>query len=255
MRVFQCNSCHFRNMKEQDPWSSNHLSHCNGKSADFCFGEGLHLGLQTTCSSCSALFGQCKKHVWRAEKQQVLPTSRASSVRRCLWSVCCLRHTLEHSLNPGVDETNVEFGAIRKTQKDTKCSHKLLKRCHRQTHRVGFCGGVKAPHCVACDGVHCFQDGCHSRTGNDVSPDKAVSIKLLLELQKLCDVRLFESRSKENVLKLCLHAMFHIVSFVRGFRGKELPALSLDAMAAHEQPSNPMLAHTMTALCRRMKGE
>jgi hypothetical protein len=44
-----------------------------------------------------------------------------------------------------------------------------------------------------------------------------------MELQKLYKVKLFECRSNEEVLKICLHAP-HIVSFVGGFRGKEMPA-------------------------------
>jgi hypothetical protein len=103
-----------------------------------------------------------------------------------------------------------------------------------------------------------FKDVCHSRMGDDIRPDKAMNIELLLEIQKLYEIKLFECRSNEEVLKLCLHAVFHIVGFVGGFRGEEMPMLSLDAIAkylAYGQPTNPKLAHVMIALRGRVKGE
>jgi hypothetical protein len=52
--------------------------------------------------------------------------------------------------------------------------------------------------------------------------------------------------------------VFHIVGFVGGFRGEEMPMLSLDAMAkylAYDQLADPKLAHVMIALRGKVKGE
>ena len=91
---------------------------------------------------------------------------------------------------------------------------------------------------------------------DDICPDKAMIIELLLELQKLYKIKLFESLSTKEVLKFCLHAIFHVISFGRGFRGEEMPILIRDAMAkylAYEQPSNSRLAHVVIALGARVK--
>jgi hypothetical protein len=100
--------------------------------------------------------------------------------------------------------------------------------------------------------------GCHGRMGDDIRPDKAIGIELLLEIQKLYEAKLFKCKTNEEVLDLCLHAVFQIVSFVGGFRGEEMPMMSLDAIAKyleHDQPSDPLLAHVMLALRGRVKGE
>jgi hypothetical protein len=103
-----------------------------------------------------------------------------------------------------------------------------------------------------------FKLGCHSRMGDDIRPDKAMAIELLLEIQKLYEKKLFQCKTHQEVLNICLHAVFHIVSFVGGFRGEEMPMLSLDAIAkylAYDQPADDELAHVMIALRGRVKGE
>jgi hypothetical protein len=102
-----------------------------------------------------------------------------------------------------------------------------------------------------------FKLGCHSRMGDDIRPHKTMTIELLLEIQKLYEEKLFKCHTNEEVLSICLHAVFHIVSFVGGFRGEEMPMLSLDGIAiylAMGQPRDPTLAHVMIALRGRVKG-
>jgi hypothetical protein len=85
-----------------------------------------------------------------------------------------------------------------------------------------------------------------------------MAIALLLEIQTLYENKLFKCKTNEGVLALCLHAVFHIISFVGGFRGEEMPMLSLDGVAKYltfKQPSDPDLAHVMIALRGRVKGE
>jgi hypothetical protein len=168
---------------------------------------------------------------------------------------------LEHSLNAGINETNVQFGTVRKTW---SALTNYSNTCVAELTELVLVGGLKgARFHFSSTPLHGlwfdrFKDGCHSRMGDDVRPDKAMSVELLLELQKLYEVKLFECRSNDEVLNICLHAVFHVVSFVGGFRGEEMPVLSLDAISkhlAHEQPSDPTLAHVMIALRGRVKGE
>jgi hypothetical protein len=84
------------------------------------------------------------------------------------------------------------------------------------------------------------------------------SAELLLEIQALYEDKLLDCQTIEEQLSLCLHAVFHIVGFVGGFRGEEMPMLSLDAMAkylAYDQLADPKLAHVMIALRGKVKGE
>jgi hypothetical protein len=94
--------------------------------------------------------------------------------------------------------------------------------------------------------------------GDNISPDKTMAIELLLEIQNLYEIKLFKCKTHEEVLDDCLHVVFHVVGFVGGFRGEEMPMMSLDAITkylTHKQPSNPMLSHVMIAMCGRVKGE
>jgi hypothetical protein len=168
---------------------------------------------------------------------------------------------LEHSLNPGINEANVQFGTIRKTR--SALSNYSATTMREQELPV-LIGDKKAKRWYFSStpmyGVWFdrFKLGCHSRMGDDVRPDKAMSIELLLEIQKLYEVKLFRCTTNEEVLELCLNAVFHIVSFVGGFRGEEMPMLSLDAIAkyaAYDQPDDPDLQHIMIALRGRVKGE
>jgi hypothetical protein len=83
------------------------------------------------------------------------------------------------------------------------------------------------------------KDGCHSRMGGDIRPDKAMSIELMLEMQKLHEIKLFHCTSHKDVLEVCLNTVFYILSFVGGFRGEEMPMLSLDAIGKHLAHGQP----------------
>ena len=168
---------------------------------------------------------------------------------------------LEHSLNPGMNEATVQFGTIRKTRSAlSNYSHTTVGHL---TNPV-LVGGLKGIRYNFSESpmyglwFDRFKDGCHSRMGDDIRPDKAMGIELLLEIQKLCEVKLFRCRSNEAVLTVCLNAVFHLVSFVGGFRGEEMPMLSLDAISkylAYAPSTDPELAHVMIALRGRVKGE
>jgi hypothetical protein len=67
--------------------------------------------------------------------------------------------------------------------------------------------------------------------GDGIWPDKAMAIRLLLEIQKLYEKKLFICKTHKEVFKLCLHVVFHIISFVGGFRGEEMLMLSLDVIS------------------------
>ena len=68
-----------------------------------------------------------------------------------------------------------------------------------------------------------YKDGRHSQMGDDICPDKAMSIELLLEIQAIYEVKLIQCQTLEKQLPICLHAVFHIVGFVSGFEAKKCP--------------------------------
>jgi hypothetical protein len=144
---------------------------------------------------------------------------------------------LEHSLNAGINEANVQFGTICRTRSALSNYNVTTSLELTTLVLVGGNNGTRwkfsaTPmyHGLWFDR---FKLGCHSRMGNDIRPDKVMAIELLLGIQKLYEEKLFKCRTNEEVLSLCLHAVFHIVSFVGGFRGEEMPMLSIDGITKY----------------------
>jgi hypothetical protein len=109
---------------------------------------------------------------------------------------------LEHSLNTGINETTIQFGTIRKTRSA------LSNYCATTSEDLtlpSLVGGSKGSRWSLSStpmyGIWFdrFKLGCHSRMGDDIRPDKAMSIELLLEIQKLYESKLFRSKTNEEV--------------------------------------------------------
>jgi hypothetical protein len=264
MCPFQCDLCHFRNMKDRDPLVGDYLDRnlltaIRRANLDSFWGRAASTVSNNLSSMLNAvrtmrdMYGVMSHH-------RGFPPQGPHPLEDTfgMYGACVM---LEHSLNAGINETNVQFGTIRKTR---SALTNYSNTCVAELTESVLVGGLKGARfhfsSTPLYGLWFdrFKDGCHSRMGDDIRPDKAMSVELLLELQKLYEVKLFECRSNDEVLNICLHAVFHIVSFVGGFRGEEMPMLSLDAISkylAYEQPSDPKLAHVMIALRGRVKGE
>jgi hypothetical protein len=264
MCPFQCDMCHFRNLKGRDPLRDDYtdrnlLTAIRRANLDSFWGRAT----TTVSGNLSTM-----RNIVRTMREiygvgggvHYFPPQGPHPLEDTfgMFASCVM---LEHSLNPGINEANVQFGTIRKTRSAlTNYSATTANELTLPT-LVGGNKGVRwsfSSTPMHGEWFDRFKLGCHSRMGDDTRPDKAMAIELLLEIQKLYEKKLFQCKTNEQVLDLCLHAVFHIVSFVGGFRGEEMPMLSLDAIAkylAYDQPKDPELAHVMIALRGRVKGE
>jgi hypothetical protein len=94
--------------------------------------------------------------------------------------------------------------------------------------------------------------------GDDRRPDQAIPIEVILEVQAALERDLFNSKTVEQMIKVCIHAVFIMCGFCAGLRGEELPMMSLDAMAKHykkDQPVEGSLENVFLALRGRVKGK
>jgi hypothetical protein len=264
MCPFQCDLCHFRNLKGRDPLRTDYtdrnlLTAIRRSNLDSFWGRA-----STTVSN--NLYAMLNIVRTMKDNFGVTSESRYFSPQGPhpledtfgMFAACVM---LEHSLNPGINEANVQFGTIRKTRSALSNYSNTTAAELTESVLVGGLKGIRFHFSgTAMYGLWFdrYKDGCHSRMGDDIRPDKAMGIELLLEIQKLSEVKLFSCRTNDEVLALCLNVVFHLVSFVGGFRGEEMPMLSLDATAkylAYDQPISPELAHVMVALRGRVKGE
>jgi hypothetical protein len=83
-------------------------------------------------------------------------------------------------------------------------------------------------------------------------------IEVILEVQATLERDLFNSQTVDQIIKVCVHAVFIICGFCARLRDEELPMMSLDAMTKHhkkDQPVEGSLENVFLALHGRVKGE
>jgi hypothetical protein len=264
MCPFQCDLCHFRNLKDRDPFRDDYLDRnllmaIRRSNLDSFWGRASSTVSNNLRSMLNTVRTMREDYGVTSDRPYFPPQGPHPLEDSFGMFAACVM--LEHSLNPGMNEATVQFGTIRKTRSALSNYSNTTASALAESVMVGGMKGIrfnfsKTP--MYGLWFDRFKDGCHSRMGDDIRPDKAMSIELLLEIQKLCERKLFRCRTHASVLSVCLNAVFHIVSFVGGFRGEEMPMMSLDAIAkylAYVPHPDPDLAHVMIALRGRVKGE
>jgi hypothetical protein len=171
------------------------------------------------------------------------------------------RVLLDHSLNQGRNEANVHFETICKTRSavsnyDRTTREELELHClvgYKRSDRKGCTGTT-----VYRKRFNRFLSGCHARMGDDKRPDQAMPIEVIVEVQAALERDLFNSQTVEQMIKVCVHAVFIICGFCAVLGGEELPMMSMDAMAKHykkDQPVEGSLENVFRAFRGRVKGE
>jgi hypothetical protein len=85
-----------------------------------------------------------------------------------------------------------------------------------------------------------------------------MTIEVIWEVQVTLERDFSKAQTVDQMLRLCVHAVFIICGFCTGLPGGELPMMSLDAVAKHYgqyQPDEESLANVFLALWGRIKGE
>jgi hypothetical protein len=170
MVPFQCDLCHFRNMKDRDPLSSDHFDRNFLTAIRWA---NLHSFWGRAASTVSNNLSSTLNVVWTMREKH-----RAMGTNRCFppqgphltadtfgtFAACVM---LEHPLNPGINGTNVQFGAIRKMK---SCLTNYSNETVAELMEPVLVGGLKGVQVL----FDWFKDGCHLRMGNDISPDQAM---------------------------------------------------------------------------------
>ena len=235
MCSFQCDLCHFRNLKARDPLrmdftDRNLLTAIRRANLDAFWGRAPSTVTGNMYTMLNVVRTMQDKY-GVSRNLRYFPSQGPHPLEDTfgMFAACVM---LEHLLNPGMNEATVQFGTIRRTR--SALSNYVATTAAEMSEPV-LVGGNKGV-CWVFSATPMYglwfsryTLGCHSRMGDDIRPDKAMAIEVLLEIQKLYEIKLFQCTTNEGVLNLCLHAVFHIVSFVGGFRGEEMPRLSLDA--------------------------
>jgi hypothetical protein len=135
-----------------------------------------------------------------------------------------------------MNESNLQFETICKTRSafsNYECTtrEELELHClagYKRGERQSFTGTT-----VYQDWFNRFLSGCHVIIRDDKLPDQDMHIEVILEVQATLERDLFNSRMVDQIIKVCVHAVFIVCGFCAGLRGEELPMMSLGAMAKH----------------------
>jgi hypothetical protein len=165
---------------------------------------------------------------------------------------------IEQSLRKGKYSGNIQWNSIRKTRSafsnyynTTAASCQLPAVCQDHGTRQGF--SLSPTHSTWFDR---FAIGCHERMGDDVRPDMAVSIGVMLEMDLIYEEKWNRCTSVAERLATAVSCSFYMNGFCAGLRGEELPMTSLGAVGKYlYHPQTPGLEHLTLAMKGRIKGE
>jgi hypothetical protein len=114
---------------------------------------------------------------------------------------------LDHSLNQGRNEANIQFETIRKTISDVS-NYDRTTREELELHCLaGYKRGERKSFTrttVYREWFNIFLIGCNARMGDDKLPDQAMPIEVILEVQATLERDLFNSQTVEQMIKVCV---------------------------------------------------
>jgi hypothetical protein len=142
---------------------------------------------------------------------------------------------LDHSLSQGINKVNVQLETIHKicstvSNYDHTTCGELELQClagYKRSESQGFTGATMYQ-----EWFNIFTIGYHARImGDERQPDQAMPIEFIQEVQATLERDLFNARTVNQMLTVCVHAVFIICGFCAGLRVEELPMMSVDSMA------------------------
>jgi hypothetical protein len=260
---FQCDLCHFRNIKKRDPFSSDLRDLrllCRIRRANLV---AFWARIPGTVKSNLTLMlmivkvqeedhGIPRGHMFRPQGPHPVEDTFGMMNAVVL---------LDHSLNAGINAATVQFNTVPKT-----CSAMSnYKRTTAPEMRHAAWAGYKKGERLGFTNTSVYSlwfdrfiVGCHVRMGYDARQDRDFIIELIMAMQKLLEEDLIKCQTMEAMLNVSLHGIFFIAGFCGGLRGEEMSLLSLDATVKYlsvAQPRSPELANVCLALRGRVKGE
>ena len=270
MTMFQCDLCHFRNIKKSDPRDNDVMDTCAMRNIRRANLDALWSREPTTVrTNLAQVRKMCAYGEDRLgfETKDVLPVMGPFPVRDdCGMRVAAL--STERSLDRGMNEATVQFGTVRRFRSafsnmwHASVAGGLDAVAVRDTARltVSSCPTFS-------DWYERFGLGLHKRMGDHIIQDKAISVEVMVELMRNFEVDWNRSvnlgESDGKLSKILFPALFSVVAYVLGLRGEEVPLMDLSGTLKHFSRAVSMVpdsdgqerAHAVVALLGRFKGE
>jgi hypothetical protein len=130
---------------------------------------------------------------------------------------------LDHSLNAGINAATVQFNTVRKKRSAMSNYERTTAPEMRHAALVGYKKGERLGFTNTSVYILWFDRfivGCHVRMGDDTRQDRALSIELILVMQKFLEDDLLKCQTMEAMLNVSLYVIFFIAGFCGGLRGE-----------------------------------
>jgi len=162
---------------------------------------------------------------------------------------------LQLSLKPGKYASHLQFGSVRKLRAALSNVYHASVEGQQATVMAKDTRKLVVTKCPTYgEFFERFTKGMHKRMGEDIRPDKAISIQLMKELSSQLEEE-WESGTS-NKLRVSMEASFYLIAFCCALRGEEVPLADLFGIARYwldgERHVTP---HVIIPLIGRFKGE
>jgi hypothetical protein len=256
MTIFQCDTCHFRNIKKRSPNEDGSddmvLTFIRRANLDALWSRETST-VRNNAREINKL--RVKASIFDFPVDDMLPALGpfpVSDIQGMRIAVCVLLRTLD----AGKTEPTIQYS----TSQRLKTAFANMWKVSPQ----GLPGAVIARDTVKLFHTSCpthgdwfekFTKGLHERMGDKVRQDLAISIDQMHELMDNYNVRWMNAGNDRAVQRSVLFpALFCIVAFCCGLRGEEVPLMSLTGSIRHwEEAANHHTPHTVVALLGKFK--
>lgn len=271
MTSFQCDLCHYRNIKRRDP-------NPEGDPKDACALRNIRRANldslwsrepSTVRTNLALLRKMCAYGEARLDydAEEIIPEMGPFEVRDD-FGMRVASLTTERSLDKGTTEANLQHATVRRFRSTFSNMWHASKEGGLDAVAVRDTSKLIQTSCPTFkDWYERFSLGLHKRMGDNVRQDKAVSVKVMLELMSSFDKDWVEMTRRgapeKDLRRVLFSALFCVVAYVVALRGEEVPLMDIAGSANHfsKAVSTPPdedgvdCAHAVIALLGRFKGE
>jgi hypothetical protein len=258
MTSFQCDLCHFRNMKRTDPGST---------------GKDKLLLIYIRRANLDALWsrepgtvnGNLREAARMARAAEELGISSLPLIRKAtpvedIFGMEPAVIMLRRSLDPGRNQDTIQFSTARKVRSvHSNYTHANFGHCDETVMALDDKKMHTTTAVTYSRWFERFIKGCHSRMGDQPKPDKAIEIDVLLGVLAYCDTEykeaLVRNDTRTEMDMVCL-AVYVAAGFLGGLRGEEVVTMDLIGVRTHFADGlRWKLPHVTIPMYGRFKGE
>ena len=251
---FQCDLCHFRNLMQRDPVGGHPQDHRLLKMIRRANLDALWSREPSTVRGTLNMCRQGGRIAGGLGFRDQLFRPMGPHPLEDTFGMGAAVVMLQQSLSPGKYDSCMQFASVRKFR--SAFSNVYHATAEGQTAMV-LAKDIRKMTVTKCptygEFFERFMRGMHKRMGEITRPDRAISLGIMVELQRILEQ---EWLNNDDDLRVAMEASFYLISFCCALRGEEVPLADLhgtikywDAGEVHE------VKHLVVPLLGRFKGE